>query len=118
MDAAVLELDSRAGDQVLDRARDEDFARPRQRSDTGTHVDSDAGDTVPMHLALAGVEACPDRQANRLDGVADRDCTADRARRPVERSEEAVTRGIDLSTAEPFELPADSGVMGVEELTP
>ena len=64
------------------------------------------------------MNACADRQTESLDGVLDSSCAADGARRPVEGREEAVTGGIDLVAAEPFELPADSRVMALEKLAP
>src|SRR3954451_167579 len=108
MDAAVLELDSRAGDQVFDGARDEDFARACRRRDPRAHMDGDAGDPAPVHLAFAGVKSCTDRQPNRLDDVSDGRCAPDGPRWPVERREEAVTGGIHFSTAKPFVVPADT----------
>ena len=60
------------------------------------------GDVVPAHLTFARVQTCPNRQSKRRDAVADGRGAPDSARRPVERREEAVTRGVDFSAAEPF----------------
>jgi hypothetical protein len=55
MFAAILEFESGAGDEILDRARDEHFAGSSERRDARADRDSDAGDLVVADLAFTGV---------------------------------------------------------------
>src|SRR5205085_8896475 len=57
-------------------------------------------------------------QPERCDGVHDRTTAANGARRPVERSQEAVARRVDLPSAEPRELAAHGLVMRLEQVPP
>ena len=59
----------------------------------------------------------PDLEPQLADAVADRDRTADRAGRAVERREEPVADDLDLVAAEPLELTAhDPVVVGQQGL--
>jgi DNA-binding winged helix-turn-helix (wHTH) protein len=53
-EAAVFEADPGAGDEILDRARDENFAGLGARGDARAGVDGDACDFAIDYLALAG----------------------------------------------------------------
>src|SRR5919201_3168968 len=88
--AAVLEVDPRAGDEVLDGARDEHLAGLGKRRHARADVHGDAADLAVDELALTRVQPCADVQVERADAVADRARAADRPRRSVERREEAV----------------------------
>ena len=71
MRAAVDEGDPRAGDQILDRASDTSTSpAPACDGDAGADVDRDAADLRAHHLALAGVHAGADLEAERRDAVA------------------------------------------------
>jgi hypothetical protein len=67
--AALLELDPRAGDEILDRARDEHLSRARERGHARTRVDRDSFQLLADELALAGVETRPDLQAQRAQCI-------------------------------------------------
>jgi hypothetical protein len=58
--AAVGEDDSGPGDEILDGARYEHFARLGRRCDTGARVHGDPADLVAHQLTLAGVKPGPD----------------------------------------------------------
>jgi hypothetical protein len=88
--AAIAEVDPRTGDEILDGSRDDHLTRPGLRGDTCADVDRDPSDLAVDLLAFARVEPRPDLEAEVLHRVDDRAGTADRARRPVERGEEAV----------------------------
>ena len=51
----VCETNPRAGDEILDRARDEDLPRLRLCGDTRTGMDGDTRDLAVDELAFAGV---------------------------------------------------------------
>ena len=73
---------------------------------------------VAVELALAGVDARTDVDAELPQRVADRERAADGARRTVERGEEPVAGGVDLAAAKPLELAPNRGVVRAEELAP
>src|SRR5829696_2463168 len=109
--AAVHEPDPRPGNEVLDRARDEHFARGGEACDARRDVDRDPAD-VPIHqLDLAGVEADPVLEAQGAGGLCDRVSTADRPCRAVKGGEKAVARSLDLVPAEACERAPHRRVM-------
>ena len=69
-------------------------------------------------LHLARVDAGPDVEPERPEGVPDLDGTADRAGRPVERGQEAVPGGVELLPGEASERTADRRVVLVEQGSP
>src|SRR5262245_65455447 len=54
----------------------------------------------------------------RLDGIDDRHSAAHRAGRPIERSKEAVARGVDLDPAITGEESSHHRVMPLDDLAP
>ncbi len=116
--AAFAEAEPRAGDEILDGARDEHFSGPRRLRDPGADVDCDPADLAVHHLALARVQAGAHVEAQVANTLGDRTGAADRARRPVETREEAVAGDVELGAAEANELAADQRVMTLEELPP
>jgi hypothetical protein len=64
------------------------------------------------------VEPKTNLETERARRVADRDGARDRARRAVERGEEAVPRRAELSASEPAQLTTDEYVVLFEEVTP
>src|SRR3989442_11513805 len=95
--AAVLELEARAGDKILDRLRDEHLSRRGLYGDPRADVHGHAGQLLPDPLAFAGVQPRPDLQAELVQGRPDRVGTADRADGAVERGKETVTGRVDLT---------------------
>ncbi len=55
MDAPVLELDPRPGDQVADRPRDEYLARRSPSGHAGSGMDRDAANLAADDFAFPGV---------------------------------------------------------------
>jgi len=92
MRAGVLELEARAGDEVVDRARGKDLTRSRKRRHAGACVHRDAADIRPGQLELSGVEAEADLQAERPRGFADRDGAMPGGAGPVRRPLRAAVR--------------------------
>src|SRR5680860_392325 len=114
----VVELEARARDQVLDRARHDDLRRLRDRGHPLTNVDRHAADVVPADLDLAGVQADPDLQAQARSRVADGTAAADRARRPVEGGQKAIPHRLHFAALERLQLVADGRVVSIEEVLP
>src|SRR5687768_12266551 len=100
--AAVLELDPRSHDEVFHRARDQDLVRRSGGHDPSRQGACDPADVVAAQLHLAGVQPGPDLDAEPPpDFLADLAGAADRARRAVERREDAVSRRLDAPAAKP-----------------
>jgi hypothetical protein len=55
VNAAILEADSRLRHQILDRARDQDFAGTGFRSDARADVKRETDHVSPAHFVFAGV---------------------------------------------------------------
>src|SRR5205085_5710494 len=104
---ALVELEARAGDEVFDRARNEDLARLRLLRDSRADVNGDPADLAVQPLALACVQAGAYLEPEPLHRLGDRAGTADRAGRPVEGGEKAVARRIEFRAPEANELAAD-----------
>src|SRR5438094_787536 len=87
----------------------------------GQHHDSRLPRLMPkvdQPLALAGMHARADLQAERANATADGRGTADGPGRPVEGGKEAVARGVDLSPPIALQLVAGRNVEAVEQLVP
>src|SRR3954464_12420432 len=117
--AALLEPQSRAYYGPVRRARGQHLAGSRQRGDARGDVDGHAADVVADDLALAGVQADPDLQPHRPNGLDDGLRTAHRLRRrAVEGDEEGVADGLDLAPAEAVDLAAHGGLVSAEQVAP
>ena len=81
-------------------------------------MDSDTPDVPGEQLALAGVQPAANREAELVDALDELVRAADRARRPVERCDKAITDGLDFPASEAAELVAHEGVVAVEQLSP
>ena len=60
MNAAILEADSRLRHQILDRARDQDFAGTRFRGDARADVKRETEHLSPTHSEFARMQPYPD----------------------------------------------------------
>jgi hypothetical protein len=115
---AVFEGQPGAGDQILDRARDEHLAGLGIGSDPGAGVHGDAGHLAVHQLALARVQADTDFQSELGHRFSDGATAADGACRPVEGGEEAVPRSVHLLAPEAHEVATDELVVALQELAP
>src|SRR6266508_1166828 len=116
--AAVGELDVGPLHQVAHRARDQHLARTGKARDPRSDVHCDPGEVVATQLALAGVDAGADFQADVAGILGDGAGAFDGPSGPVEGGEEAVAGGVHLLAAKASELTADHVVVGVEQLLP
>src|ERR687891_1264345 len=69
---AISERNAGPGYKVLDRGRDDDFARPGAGRHPLGHVDGNATNVFSPHLDLAGVEAHPHLDTQSLEAVSNR----------------------------------------------
>src|SRR5215472_4295927 len=118
VNAAILEADSRLRHQVLDRARDQDFAGTRFRRDAGTDVKRETEHLGPAHFIFARVQPHPDLQPQRAHCLADRGCATDPGNRRAERREQSVPRRHDFLSAQGLQLSTDGGVIMIHHLCP
>jgi hypothetical protein len=65
--AAVLEVDPGAGDEILDRSRDEHLSGRRRSGDARADVHGDPGDLAVGDLALAGVQTGADIEPDLIE---------------------------------------------------
>src|SRR3954453_24077802 len=96
---AVLELDARAGNEVLHGARHQHLPGRRLRGDTGAGVDRDSADVTVVYLAFPGVKAGSDLEPEATHLVADLPRAVNRPGGPVERSQHAVAQHLYLPAA-------------------
>ena len=108
---AVGEADTRAEDQHLHRAGDQDLASLSEGARSGANVHRQAGDGPALAFDLAGVQAGPDLEPDLLDRVPDRAGAPDRPSGPVENGKKSISGGIHLAAAEPVQQAPDAGVM-------
>src|SRR6202046_607577 len=70
VNAAIPKADSRLRHQILDRARNQDFAGTRFRGDARADVKRETEYLCPTHLVFARVQSHPDLQPQRAHGLA------------------------------------------------
>ena len=81
-------------------------------------MNGDTADIIAHHLALAGMQARTNLDAERLDLLSDGAGAADAARRPVKGRQKAVAGGFHLAAAEASENAPDRGVVVVKQTAP
>ena len=101
--APTLEDETRARDQILDRARYEHLAGSGPSRYARTDVDCDSAHRGPVELDLTGMDADAYVESERTGILGDGQTATDSARGAVENSEEAIARDVDLAPAEPRE---------------
>src|SRR6266849_3772916 len=116
--AAILEAQSGARDEILHGAGHQDVIGSGGGGDSRADVHGQAPDLRSDDLALAGMHADADGEAERTDRVADRARAADGARGSVEHREESVARRVDFASAESCELAPDRTVVTIEKIAP
>ena len=87
--AALAEADAGAGDEVVNRARDQDLSGGGQLDDAGPDVDGDAAHVGLDQLALAGVHPDAYRQPLRLGRVHDAEGASDGTGGAVEHRQDS-----------------------------
>jgi len=97
---------------------DEHLAGVGSCGDARADVHGDPGELVTDLLALAGVHAAANFEAELADALRDRACAHDRARWSVECGEETVAGVVDLAAAVQVKLTADARVMTLEQVGP
>src|SRR5262249_35623017 len=118
VDATILEGEAGAGDEILNRLRDEHLARPGEGGDSRPGVDGDAADLRAVQLALARVDPRSNLHAELPKRVAGRDRTAHGPSGAVEGREKAVAGAVHLAAAEALELAPHGRVVGAEQVAP
>ena len=90
VNAAFPEEDSSLLHPVLDRARDQDFAGTRFRSDARADVKRETDHLGTAHLVFARMQPHPDLEPQRAHGLANRGRATDAGSRRLERREAAL----------------------------
>ena len=112
--SSLHELDPRAGDEIPHGRRHQHLARRRQGGHACADVHGDPADALLEELDLTGVNPSADLEPFLGSGCDDRLCAADRARRAVERRQEAVTGPIDLPPAVLLDMATHESVVALQ----
>ena len=107
----VFEDQARTCDEVLHGLRHEDLRGTRQASDACACRDSDAAVLAVYDLALPGVNAGSDLDAEVTDVIRDFQGAAYGARGTIERGIEPIAGYVVLDAAPPGEGATDKAVM-------
>src|ERR1044071_6774753 len=116
--APFAEAETRARDEVFDRAGDEHFPRLRLLRDASSDVYCDPAHFAVHQLALTGMQARANLQAELAHGLPDRAGAANRACRPVDPCEQPVAGDVELGPAKPELRTADQRMVALEKLAP
>jgi hypothetical protein len=118
VNAAILEAEGRADDEILHGGGDEDLAGSRQSRNASPDRDGDSRKVIAVRLDLTGVQACPQLNPLPAHRGADRSGAPHGARWSVERGEEPVAQTMDLLAAEAGQLSACDAPVLLAKLTP
>src|SRR5919198_2374571 len=113
-----LELDPRARDQVFDGARNENLTGAGRSGYASSGVDGNSRHLSVLQLALACVDASPDREVELTDRPDDCARARNRPCGTVEDRKELVARRIKLLAAKARQLAADQCVVILHEIAP
>src|SRR5262249_62312898 len=94
------------------------FTRRGTARDPGRDLPRDSGKILAEDFAFAGVQATAHLVTKCAHSITDRAGTADRPRRPVERRQDALPRGVDLASAILLQDVANFGEECREQFTP
>ena len=118
VNAAILERNAGADDQILDGCRREHFTRFRKSADAGADVHGDSRQIAPAHLAFPAVQTTTNLDAEATRFLGDRPCAAHGPPRSVEGGEEPVAEGLYLATLEPLNRTSSGLVVTIEQVAP
>ena len=103
---SIMELDSRADNEVLHRIGDEDLPGLCQPSNTCADVNGDPGQIIVADLTFAAVEPATDLDPHPMRLFGDGSRTAHGPARPIEGGQKPVTEGLDLAAAIALNFPS------------
>lgn len=118
MRTAVVESDSRSGNEILYRGGNEQLTWPCGSSDPSSYVNGNAADSTLKHLALACVNSgsdCDAQLANVFDDLAG---ARQSLRRTLKGSQETVPRSVDLMSTKAVKFLAHDRVMIRKKFAP
>ena len=104
--------------QILDRARDKDFAGTRFSGDARADVKRETEHLRSAHLVFARVQSHPNLEPQRTHRLADRGRATDPGSRRAERRQQSVPCRHDLFSAQSLQLSTDRGVVVIHHLCP
>ena len=102
--ATFAKAETRAGDEVLHRARNKNFSGLSLLCHSGSDVYRDSADLAVHDLAFTGVQTGADLESELAHALGDRASATNGARGPVEPCEEAVTGDVEFRAPETDEL--------------
>ena len=118
MRTAVVESDSRSGNEILYRGGNEQLSWPCGRSDPSPYMNGNAADSPLKHLALACVNPGSDRDAQLANILDDLAGARQSLRWTLKGSQETVPRSVDLTSTKAVEFLAHDRVMIGKKFAP
>ena len=115
---AILEGDPGTVDQILDSARHEHLSCVGQGGNSCSDVDCNATDVITARLALAGVQAASNVDAQFRHAFSESGGAAKRTGRAVERGQEPVASVFYDATLEAGNFGAGDLIVPLEQFTP
>ncbi len=101
----MLELESRSGHEVFDRAGDEHLSGSGVRGHSSARVHGNTADALAAYFTLPRMEACPRFDAELPDRLVDGLSTPDASSGAVEGGQDAIPSGVDLATSIVSQFP-------------
>ncbi len=118
MNPTVVKQKVRSNHDVLQGTGDEHLARRGGGYHARCRVDGNSAELIRSYLALAGVHAAPDVDAEMMCPLHHRKRAVHGAGRAIERRQEAISRGLHLTSTPASELLANGGIVCVENRQP
>jgi hypothetical protein len=115
---SILESNSRAGHEILDRTGYEHLTWPGHAPDSRPDVHRNPSEFLTHTLTLAGMDADPYFDPKLPQGRGDRAGTAYGSCGTIECREQPIARCVDQPTPETFELASRQVVMSEKEFAP
>src|SRR5262249_2834051 len=114
----ILEPEAASGDEISNGRRHEHLVGSSGCGDPSSDVDGDPSQVVAGDLPFAGMDPGADVHPELVDGRGGGGSAWDCSGGPVERGEESVPRGFDLSSTESVQLEPNTFVMSGQQVLP
>ena len=114
----VVELDTRARDEVLYGPGSNHLARARRIHNARREMNGDAEYIRFSPLHLAGMQAGADLDTKRGHGFGDRLGAMDRARRAIKQDQKSIAKGFHLTAPKAGNFPANGSIMRLQQFAP
>src|SRR5665647_2340389 len=118
MNAAVLEVESGAGDQILKHARRQNLTWAGQLGYSRGNMNGDSPDVIRQYFDLAGMQSGPNLQTKVAHSIADSFRTTHAAGRAVKRGQKPISKSLDFFSTKSDEFATHTRVMSLQQMAP